>query len=224
MKKHLITLALVSFITGSVVHADILSQWTYESVTLPTTQTPTVSGILPATGSGTASGNHASSATIWSTPAGNGSLKAFSANTWSVNDYFQFQTATTGFEAIRVTWDQTRSSTGPANWHLAFSTDGSLFTPVGTYVVASASWSSATPNSTSSFAYDLSSYPALNNAASAYFRLVNDAVAATGGTSRNDNFTVLGTAVPEPSTFIPLVAGALGFGLWQIRARRRNRA
>src|SRR5262245_5000622 len=58
-----------------------------------------------------ATGFHTLNTTIWSGPAGNGSLgtpsgASFSSNVWSVGDYYQFKVNTTGDALITVQWDQ----------------------------------------------------------------------------------------------------------------------
>src|SRR5262245_41131408 len=47
--------------------------------------------VTPSTGTGSLSGLHASAATDWTTPTGNGSANAYSSNTWADGDYYQFQ-------------------------------------------------------------------------------------------------------------------------------------
>jgi hypothetical protein len=211
----------------------VLAKWTLETNTpADLTDSATISGIKADEGLFAASslvgGVHGSAATDWSTPSGNGSVNSVSANTWAVGDYFQFQTSTTGFEDIVVTWDQVSSNTGPRDFDFLYSVDGTNFTlAMNNYVVlANASpnaWSATTAVTTTSYTLDLSAVNALENLSSVYFRIVDDSTVAangttvaTAGTDRVDNFAV--TSVPEPSVAASLVGS---FGLLAARRRRR---
>ncbi|MBE0540524.1 MAG: PEP-CTERM sorting domain-containing protein [Verrucomicrobia bacterium] len=225
MKKLIILLSALTVSTVISTRADILAQWTFEINTpADLADSTTISGIAADIGSGTASGVHASAVSDWSTPAGNGSANSLSVNNWGVGDYFQFQVSTVGYTGIGLSFDQTSSSTGPRDFELAYSTDGSLFTVHSPYTVLqngltpNASWNNTTASSAYSFAFDLSAVSALDNQATVYFRLVNSSDTAVNGnpvaltgTDRVDNFTVL-SPVPEPSTAVlAILGGLLGF-------------
>lgn len=201
--------------------AQTITLWTYETSVPALTDSASISGIAPEVGSGQASGLHASALTDWSNPVGNGSLESFSANEWAIGDYYQFQTSTLGFQDILVSWDQTRSSTGPATWDFAYSLDGVNFTiALDNYTAPVVAWSSTTPDVTltTSFSIDLSSVTALNNASDVYFRLVAEsAPSSAAGTSRNDNFRV--AVVPEPSAY---ALGALALAAFFVLLRRKQ--
>lgn len=230
MKKIAILSATFStLLFTQISQADTLAQWTFElNPPADLTDSASILGIAADVGTGTASALHASAATDWTTPAGNGSANSLSANTWAVGDYFQFSLSSVGYSGISVSFDQTGSNTGPKDYYLAYSTDGSSFTLFGNYSLVNGSWTSGAPTLLpTSYSFDLSSITALNDAASIYFRLVNattvsisGGTVATGGTDRVDNFTVMAAPVPEPS------AAALlgGFGLLGIfmAARRRK--
>ena len=195
-------LVLIYLSAGSVACASILARWTFET-SIPTTAGPHTAegGINAATSS--ALGSHAA-ATTYSNPAGNGSVESFSSNNWSIGDYYQFQTSTVGFENIVLTWDQTRSSTGPSGFDLLYSVDGTNFVSFFSYVVPAVGWSAlaADGTGTTSFSSDLSAIAALDNTVDVYFRLsATSAPSSAAGTNRVDNFTI-GTAVPEASTFL----------------------
>lgn len=207
--------------TAALSQAQI-AQWTFET-SIPSTGGP----VAPEIGSGSATGVHAGAATF-SSPAGNGSSHSFSANTWAVGDYWQFQTSTLGYSGIKVSYDQTSSNTGPGQNYFQYSTDGNLFHTVGsTYsIVPNASpnptWNGTTASTLYSFTYDLSSIAALDNASSVYFRIVNaSTTSANGGTiagtgtDRIDNFTVM--VVPEPQSLALL--GSFGLLAWTLRRR-----
>lgn len=200
--------------------ATVITQWTFET-SIPATAGPHAAEV----GTGSATGFHASGATAYNNPVGNGSAESFSANTWAVNDYFQFSIATTGYEDILVSWSQTSSSTGPGEFKLAYQVNGGGFTDFVNYIVLPnqvaapglGSWTSGTEITGYNYSFDLSAITGLDNAASVDFRLImrstNDAAppgtVAAGGTSRVDNFTISGTAVPEPSTgLLGLIAAA----------------
>src|SRR3954466_2740345 len=88
--------------------AGTIAGWTFET-SIPATAGPHAAEI----GSGSATGVHAGAATF-SSPAGNGSTHSFSSNTWAIGDYYQFTTSSAGLSDIAITWDETRSSTGPS--------------------------------------------------------------------------------------------------------------
>lgn len=212
MKSKFVTLLLLAATTASV-HAVTISQWTFESGTAgnpPSASGTDITAISPVSGTGTASGHHASSATAWSNPVGNGSGESFSANNWTIGDYFQFQVSTLGYQDIVVSWNQTRSSSGPASFDFTYSLNGSTFTvALDNYIVPSVPWASGTPDSTgtTSFSVNLSAVLGLNNISAAYFRLTADSsptgTTPTAGTGRTDNFKV------EGATYIPPTTGAV---------------
>jgi hypothetical protein len=216
IKTALAATALAAFTFSA--HAVTVVQWDFEAVTAPAAST-TWAGIAASLGTGTASSTHAGSAT-WSTPAGNGSAKSASANTWAVGDYWQFSFSTVGYTGLMLSFDQTGSNTGPRDFTLAYSTNGSSFTSFASYSLPAITWSTGSSNSASTFTYDLSAVTALNNFATVYIRLVdastvsiNAGTVATGGTDRVDNFTVNLTPVPEAGSGALLAAGlaALAF-------------
>ncbi len=228
--RNLLSVVLPLFISASAASAQTLAQWTFDINTpADLVNSTTIAGLPADVGTGTASGTHASAATDWTTPAGNGSDNSLSANTWAVGDYYQFSLSTAGYSGLGVSFDATGSGTGPRDFSFAYSTDGLVFTDFANYTVLlngapNLSWSTANGNQSAyTTTFDLSSITALDNAASVYFRLVNtstvsinEAVVGTGGTSRVDNFAVY--VVPEPAS-----AALIGLGLLAlISARRRN--
>ena len=197
--------------------AAILATWTFET-SIPATAGP----FSPEVGSGAGLGLHASGAAVYSNPVGNGSAESFSSNTWAVGDYYQFSTATGGNSILNVTWDQVSSSTGPRDFSIAYSTDGTTFTSIAPYVVlvntGVNTWSAGTPILTTSYAASVSSI----SASTIYFRMTNTstvsaggATVAAGGTNRIDNVSIAG--VPEPATL-----GLAGMGLLGFAAVRRR--
>lgn len=195
-------------LTGVITcQATIIADWTFE-----TSQPTTAGPFSPETGSGSALGYHDGSAT-YSSPAGNGSFHSFSSTGWSVGDYWQFQVNTIGYNDITLSWDQTSSSTGPEDFILEYSINGTVFTPYGSpyTVLENASpnptWNTNTFSNHYTFSTDLSSIISLDNSSTVYFRLVdtnttseNGGTVSSVGADRVDNFIVSGDAdapVPE---------------------------
>jgi hypothetical protein len=217
--------ALLIGLASVEADAATIASWTFE------TSQPATSGPFAAEiGSGSALGHHASGSAVYSSPAGNGSAHSFSSNTWSVGDYYQFSVSTLGFTNLALSWDQTSSNTGPRDFTLAYSTDGTNFSNLFNYsVLANGSpnpaWNATTSSSLYTLTQNLSSTSALNNDATVYFRLIDrDTVAANGGavatagTDRIDNFSITASPVPLPAAVWLLGSGLLGLA----GARRRR--
>jgi len=230
-------LGLAGSAHGSLISGNILTQYTFEAVTVSATAGTDPAVTAGGTGSsissdagtvsGSATGHHTSASTVFSTPAGNGSTKAFSSNNWSVGDYYQFTTNTSGVTGVGIIFDQTGSGTGPRDFKVQYSTDGSTFLDLTgasytlTLVTFGASESSNQPPR-----FQFSGGGVLDNVPSLMLRLVdtstvniNAGAVAAAGTDRVDNFTI-GTnlsPVPEPSSL-----GLLGVGGLLAFRRRRN--
>ena len=237
MKKLSITLAALAA-TAIAAHAQTtIASWAFEPDPFPVNPTNAtlnlsitnaswpVSGSYAADngGSGQLTAVHSNNNTIWSSPVGNGSSNALSADKWTTGDYFQFQFSTLSFSNIAISWSQARSGTGATNFSLRYSTDGSSFTSYTNYSVlvstAPNSWTSASNNPIFNYSYYLSPITALDNQADVYLRLVSEQTSASGGTGRIDNVII--TGVPEPSTYAMLALAGAGLGAHLIRRRRR---
>jgi hypothetical protein len=237
MKKFL-ALALLITASASPAFADTLATWTFESSGLGSS-TPTE---LPGAGTSTtnflaegglqagtaiATGFHTGAAT-YTSPAGNGSTKSLSSQTWAVGDYYQFQLNTLGESGLSLSYDQTGSGTGPRDFQLSYSLDGSSFTSIGsTYAILlngapNSAWNGTTAQPVFTLSYDLGSVTAINNASAVYFRVtdmsttaINGTTVGSGGTSRIDNFSLFTTPVPEPSSFAIGLIGLGAFAAWK---------
>ena len=222
-----IAAAGVLALAAGAAHADTVAQWTFES-SAPTTAGPFAAEV----GTGSATGSH-SAASTYSAPAGNGSAHSFSSTAWSIGDYYQFSVSTLGLKDISLSWDQTSSNTGPKDFTLQYSTDGTHFSTVNSYSVLAngaspnAAWSSGgTRSAAYTFSDDLSSIAAINNVTNLFFRLVdadttaaNGGTVGSGGTDRVDNVLVTASPVPVPAALWLLGSGLFGFAGLRRRAR-----
>ncbi len=187
-----------------------LAKWSFESLGSLSASGATYTGPAATIGlnvvGSSVSANHVSTTSGWSNPGGNGSLTCLSGNYWTMGDYYQFQASTLGFSAVYVAVDQTGSSTGPRDFQLSYSTNGTSFTNFGSVYSLSntTSWSTTIYKPEYTRSFDLSSIPAIAGQPMVYFRLVcasNTSISGlsplgTGGTSRVDNFSVSGTLCP----------------------------
>ena len=231
MKRNLRILLSITAASLASARADTIALWTFESPNAPATITgSTITGILPAVGSGTASGVHASASTDFSSKVGNGSASALDATRWAAGDYWQFRVSTVGFAQIQLSFDQTAFDNGPTNFNLLISTDGVNFeTALAFYGVLRNStgfggggtlWNPTTQVSAYTRLVDLSAFTSLDDSPDVYFRLVDNITSPSmfqaTAYGRIDNFEVTGTPVPEPSVV------ALGAGLLLAMALRRR--
>ncbi|MEX2310316.1 MAG: hypothetical protein WD738_22300 [Pirellulales bacterium] len=203
--------------SAAAVHAATIASWTFETIP-PSSAGP----ISPDEGSGSGTAVH-STPNSFSNPSGNGSPESWNSDSWAVGDYYQFQVSTLGKTGIVISWDQTRSSSGPGNaspsnqnFRLQYSTDGTNFTNAVDYLVPVITWNNTTANTASMYSQDLSSVAALNNQANVYFRLTAILPPLnSGGQSRVDNVTV--TGIPEPISLVLMLAVAAVGTMFRIR-------
>jgi len=197
----------IALAVGFSVQAQTIADWTFET-SLPNTAGP----YSPEVGAGSIIGSHAG-ASVYSTPAGNGSSHSYSSTLWAVGDYYQIQVSTLEDSDIQLSWNQTSSGTGPGLFQLLYSTDGSSFTSFGSaYTVLdnglapNAAWNATTASPAYDFSVDLSGITALDNQPAVYIRFEDTSTTSssggtvgTAGTDRMDNIIVAETTVPEPS-------------------------
>ena len=209
--------------------ATVLSSWTYDTNPPADLSNSTTGPVVASDGGifpGNTTGTHASAATDWSTPAGNGTTDSYSVNTWAVGDYFQLSSSSTGYENLSLTFYTTGSGTGPKDFKIQASTDGLSFSDIGfTYAVLlngvspTSTWSVAS-GVQAAYAVSTPLPASLNNSAAIYLRLVNstttsinNGTTAAAGTNRIDTVVIEGTeippVVPEP-TSIALMFGCIG--------------
>jgi len=190
------------------------SRWSFESITVSNTgttpnfgSTSQTADIGDLTTSSSITGFHSSSSTNWTSSfVGNGNSKSISATNWSVNDYIQFQLKTTYYDSLLLTVEQNSSGTGPRDFKLQYSLNGTSYTDITPYQVpyyvpstTAYAWSSTNYQPQSAFSFDLSSLTQIHNQSLVYFRLVNTSTTALlggvvqpTGTSRIDNITLMG--------------------------------
>jgi len=221
---------------ASAANADLVVGWTMPTAfPTGTGNVPTGTSYLPLgpNGAGVADQGanflgsqiksvHALAAATYTSPSGNGSAYAFSSNNWSVGDYYEISFSASGYSSLSLSWDQARSSTGPAAFKVMMSVNGGSFSQVQTYTVlqsggggAPGTWSSATYNAL--YTNTIASLAGTDSASSVVIRFVNNEAAnsASTGSNRIDNVFVNGTLVPAPG------AAAL-VGLAGVLARRRR--
>lgn len=209
---------------AGIAGADVVAGWTFaNAIPSATTGTSYVYGVADQGANAAGSsvrGSHVASATTWSSPAGNGSQFSFSANNWTAGDYFEARLSTLGFQGISISFDQTRSGTGPGAFTLIMSVDGgSSWTTLLSYAVLqngtapNANW---TTGGTRQSAYTISAAAAgAADLADVIFRMTSDVTTSSGGTNRIDNVFIEGTVIPAP--------GALALlGLAGLAGRRRR--
>jgi len=229
MTKQFLLAAVVGLSASASASAALVCGWTMPTaVAAATTGSNYTYGAADqgeVTAGTSLSGYHALLATTWSSPAGNGSTYSLSCNNWTISDYFQISCSTTGYaDPISFSFDQTRSSTGPATFDVLMSTDGgaSFSTVLAAYSVAQAglagsgttTWNSVT-NQPTAFTTTVSGLTAASNQATVIFRIQSTVTTAAAGTNRVDNIQVNSGAVPAPGA-IALV------GLAGLIARRRR--
>lgn len=225
---------MATALTSSFASAAVVVSYSFDGLTLPATAgttppTPSAGSYAADVGTGAFTGLHASAATVWSTPAGNGTAKTVSSNNWGVGDYYQFSANLTGVTGVQVQYDQTGSGTGPRDFKVQYSTDGTTFNDLagGAYALTLVTFNAGTAVTTTPprFLFDFSAITALNNNANAAFRIVdtstvsiNAGAIGTAGTGRVDTILIGNNLAvsPEPTTLAALAGGVM------MIARRRK--
>jgi PEP-CTERM motif len=214
--------------------------WTFENATTNNTAqtTPPLGPFANEVGfGGSATGLHASAATVWSTPVGNGSAKSLSSNNFTAGDYYEFTlTDTLTLNNLGIQFDQVSSTTGPRDWILQYSLNGTTFNDFASYAVgpnATPAWSSAgavAPVGLDTYDFNLTSVTGLNNSANPItFRMTvaspivaaqMGSTPAAAGTDRVDNVRIMynydpgqpPVTPPDPTPVSPITADVV-FGI-----------
>ncbi len=218
--------AAVAISTASATAQTTLAEWTFET-SIPATAGPhAAEGGVNAGAGSPALGFHTDPGVVYSNPAGNGSPESFSANFWSIGDYYEFRTGTAGYESITIGWDQTRSGTGPGTFDLQWSLDGTNYTTLtpGYTVLGNTNppgfWNATTPFPEYVFA-PVAGPAALDDQPLVYFRLTNTvAPGGTTGTNRVDNVRIAGTRIAGtcyPDCNLDLALTIADFGCFQTK-------
>jgi hypothetical protein len=211
-----ISIAGLALLSSQAFAQTVIANWTFESLPssgysyTPGSGVSTTNfyadggaqiGVAALTGEHTASPPFGTG--TYSSPAGvgTGSARSLSLSGWTnfPGDYYQVLVSTVGYTNITLSFNQYSSGTGPRDFAVTYSTDGSIFTPFATYMSGNTVWTTNT--------FDLSSITALANASTVYIRLVDNStnaangtgIVGSGGTSRIDNVTVSGTVPGAPS-------------------------
>ncbi|MBU6208742.1 MAG: hypothetical protein KGR22_02405 [Planctomycetes bacterium] len=212
-----IAVALVSAADGAMIAGwSITTAFPTGTGNVPTGNTYSVGAADQGdqTAGSTLSSYHLLAAATYTSPAGNGSQYAFSSNNWSIGDYYEARVSTSNYANISVSWDQARSSTGPASFELIFSVDGGQsWINAATYTVlqsggggAPGTWSSTTYNAIYTNNQALAG---ADNASELIIRFRSLATGAATGSNRIDNVVISGDLVPAPGAVALLAVAGL---------------
>ncbi len=212
-----IAVALVSSANGAMIAGwSITTAFPTGTGNVPTGNTYSVGAADQGdqTSGSSLSSYHTLAAATYTSPAGNGSLYGFSSNNWSIGDYYEARVSTSNYSNISVSWDQARSSTGPASFELIFSVDGGTsWTTVAAYTVlqsggggAPGTWSSTTYNALYSSSRALAG---AEDASLLIVRFRSTVAGASTGTNRIDNVVISGDVVPAPGAVALLAVAGL---------------
>jgi Secretion system C-terminal sorting domain len=209
--RKIFTLSFLLVLVVSVNSQVVLSKWKFDGddmATAPASNPSFLVGDAVAdsgmlvTGSSCLGSFHTSTASVWSAPVGNGSTDALSSNGWAIGDYYEFKFSTLDFYGINLSWDVFGSNTGPRDFKVQYSTDGTAFTDAtgtnATYVVLNTpTFAAGTYNAIHNRVLDLSTITAIANQPFVWIRFVvtsaistNGGAIALTGTSRIDNVKI----------------------------------
>jgi hypothetical protein len=222
MKRLLILAALAVMLGGEVKGSFIITQWNF-----------TGDVTTPSLGSGTATRVGGTTATFATGFSGSPD-RAWNTTTYAASLVgnktrgVQFSAATTGFQNIKLSWNQRHSNTSANTVSVQATADGTnwsevqlfTFTPAAsgtgdTWYTRSVTLGSSYDNA-SNFGFRI--LAAFDPGTGNYRASTSTSTYGTGGTWRFDNVSIEGAAVPEPTTGL-----LLGVGTLACAAFRRNR-
>ena len=227
MTKQFLFAAVAASVAAATASADLVCGWT-----MPTAIPGATTGVsynygAADQGTGAAgsmlSSAHAVAATTYSSPTGNGSTFSFSTNNWTIGDNYQVAFSTIGSAGLSISWDQTRSGTGPATFDALLSIDGGAtwtnllagysIVQAGLMGTGTTSWNTVT-NQPGFFTQTVALGLDAENLADVRVRFSSTVTTAAAGTNRIDNIMVTNN-IPSPGAIALL-------GLAGLVARRRR--
>ena len=226
MTKQFLFAAVAASVAAATASADLVCGWTMATAVPAATTGVSYNYGAADQGTGTAgsmlSSAHAASAATYSSPSGNGSTYSLSSNNWTIGDNYQVAFSTIGSAGLSISWDQTRSSTGPATFDALLSIDGgatwtNLLTGYSVIQAGFAGTNTTSWNTTtnqSAFTQTVALGVAAENQTEVRVRFSSTVTTAAAGTNRIDNIMVTNN-IPSPGAIALL-------GLAGLVARRRR--
>ena len=226
MTKQFLFAAVAASVAAATASADLVCGWTMATAVPALTTGVSYNYGAADQGTGTAgsmlSSAHAASAATYSSPSGNGSTYSLSSNNWTIGDNYQVAFSTIGSAGLSISWDQTRSSTGPSVFDALVSIDGGVtwtnlltgysVVQAGFAGTGTTSWNTVTNQV--GFTQTVALGLAAENLADVRVRFSSTVTTAAAGTNRIDNIMVTNN-IPSPGAIALL-------GLAGLVARRRR--
>jgi hypothetical protein len=123
----------------------------------------------------------------------------------AADEFIGVQVDLTNCASLTVSFDERASSTGPKNYEIYYSTDGSNFSTTGAAGVINMAFG-ATPMHAHSFPYDSVVDQVIRDQSNVYFRIYAWGATSTSGTWRLDNVSVSSSSTPSAVTLRTLSA------------------
>ena len=210
---------------ASAANAELLGQWNFNTPLSPAVTHPFYTWNSEA-GSADCDFtiNTGDANTTFTTPAGNGSAYCLSADRWSTGDaaWITLNNLAPGYRSFELSWDQTRTATGPSEFRVEVSLNNESFfvIPDSAYSVVQAGalfsgtdpWTANGPRQ-SSFTRTVQFEGLLVNSLPVTIRFVATGANLGNGAARFDNIVL--TSVPAPGAIALL-------GLAGLAGRRRR--
>ena len=227
MTKQFLFAAVAASVAAATASANLVCGWTMTTAVPALTTGVSYNYGAADQGTGTAgsmlSSAHAASAATYTSPSGNGSTYSLSSNNWTIGDNYQVAFSTIGSAGLSISWDQTRSSTGPSVFDALVSIDGGVtwtnlltgysVVQAGLAGTGTTSWNTVT-NQPGFFTQTVALGVAAENQTEVRVRFSSTVTTAAAGTNRIDNIMVTNN-IPSPGA-IALI------GLAGLVARRRR--